>query len=440
MDSVPGEGSTFWFEVPLEQSDGDGGDGLSAGATLTGLRVLVVDDNATNRLVLESQLRSWKMAPDSVGGAREALDRCAEASRAGKPFDVVVLDLCMPEVSGLDLARMITADPGLSGTSLIMLSSDPQVDPADLAAAGVGEWLTKPVRSSEFYNRLVRLRAGSEPRVPEWPSPVPAPARKAARGRVLVVEDNTVNQLVAREMVGKLGYDVDVVSDGREAVAAVAAGSYAAVLMDCHMPVMDGYAATRTIRGTGAADGLPIIAMTAGATDEDRERCLAAGMDDFLTKPVDLAELKAALERWVAPPPPDAAESPGPAVQDPAVPDPAASPALDEARLTVLRQLGPQDGLGLLPAAAEAFLDDVPSTLKELRHAMTTAPDRTAVRNAAHKLRGSAGNIGAAPAAALCAELEATAGGTAGLELLDRLIAELDRVDVALRRALAGEA
>jgi CheY-like chemotaxis protein/HPt (histidine-containing phosphotransfer) domain-containing protein len=314
------------------------------------------------------------------------------------------------------------------------------VDPADLAAAGVGEWLTKPVRSSEFYNRLVRLRSGSAPRVPERPSPVPELAGKAARGRVLVVEDNTVNQLVAREMVGKLGYDVDVVSDGREAVAAVAAGSYAAVLMDCHMPVMDGYAATRTIRGAGEADGLPIIAMTAGAMDEDRERCLAAGMDDFLTKPVDLAALESALERWVALPPSDAAEPPGPAAPDPAVPDPAAPPALDEARLTVLRQLGPQDGLGLLPAAAEAFLDDVPSTLKELRHAMTTTPDRAAVRNAAHKLRGSAGNIGAAVAASLCAELEATGGGTEGLELLDRLGAELDRVDAALRRALAGEA
>ncbi|WP_400159697.1 PAS domain S-box protein [Arthrobacter sp. BPSS-3] len=440
LESVQGEGSTFWFEIPLEQADDDGGDGLSAGATLAGLRVLVVDDNATNRLVLESQLRSWKMAPDSAGSARDALDRCAEARSAGMPFDVVVLDLCMPEVSGLDLARMITADPGLSGTSLIMLSSDPQVDPADLAAAGVGEWLTKPVRSSEFYNRLVRLRAGSAPRVPERPSPVPEPAGKAARGRVLVVEDNTVNQLVAREMVGKLGYDVDVVSDGREAVAAVAAGSYAAVLMDCHMPVMDGYAATRTIRGAGEADGLPIIAMTAGAMDEDRERCLAAGMDDFLTKPVDLAALEAALERWVALPPSDAAEPPGPAVPDPVVLDPAVPPALDEARLTVLRQLGPQDGLGLLPAAAEAFLDDVPSTLKELRHAMTTTPDRAAVRIVAHKLRGSAGNIGAAVAASLCAELEATGGGTEGLELLDRLGAELDRVDAALRRALAGEA
>ncbi|MHA7302323.1 response regulator [Pseudarthrobacter sp. MDT1-22] len=289
---------------------GGSGLGLAISRRLTGVRVLVVDDNATNRLVLESQLRTWNMDPDTVGDARAALDRCRDAAFAGRPFDVVVLDMCMPEMAGLELARAISADGVLAPTSLIMLTSTPQMDPAELAAAGVREWLMKPVRSSELYDRLLRLRGGTQ--VAERLSARGVPEKQSipSRGRVLVVEDNEVNQLVAREMVKRLGYLVDVVPDGAEAVSAIAAVSYAAVLMDCHMPVMDGIEATRTIRKGEVTGHLPIIAMTAGALDEDRERCLAAGMDDYLTKPVDPAALEATLDRWVPPAPRLAGEAP----------------------------------------------------------------------------------------------------------------------------------
>nr|WP_256473082.1 PAS domain S-box protein [Pseudarthrobacter sp. MDT3-26] len=313
LTSAPGEGSTFWIVLPLQPAVDAGGIDEAAVRfpdLLTGVRVLVVDDNATNRLVLESQLRTWNMDPDTVGDARAALDRCRDAAFAGRPFDVVVLDMCMPEMDGLELARAISADGVLAPTSLIMLTSTPQMDPAELAAAGVREWLMKPVRSSELYDRLLRLRGGTQ--VAERLSARGVPEKQSipSRGRVLVVEDNEVNQLVAREMVKRLGYLVDVVPDGAEAVSAIAAVSYAAVLMDCHMPVMDGIEATRTIRKGEVTGHLPIIAMTAGALDEDRERCLAAGMDDYLTKPVDSAALEATLDRWVPPAPRLAGEAP----------------------------------------------------------------------------------------------------------------------------------
>ncbi|KRE78946.1 PAS domain S-box protein [Arthrobacter sp. Soil762] len=310
LTSAPGEGSTFWFVLPLQPAAASVGSEEAAVRSpdlLTGVRVLIVDDNATNRLVLETQLRAWNMDADTVGDARTALDRCRQAVIAGRPFEVVVLDMCMPEMDGLELARAIRADRVLAPASLIMLTSSPQLDPAELAAAGVREWLMKPVRSSELYDRLLRLSGGAQTAEGLAARRMPEVQSLPSRGRILVVEDNEVNQLVAREMVKRLGYLVDVVPDGAEAVSAVAAAPYAAVLMDCHMPVMDGFEATRTIRKSDGTKHLPIIAMTASALDEDRERCLAAGMDDYLTKPVDPAALEAALDRWVPPAPGGAA-------------------------------------------------------------------------------------------------------------------------------------
>ncbi|PTT61999.1 hybrid sensor histidine kinase/response regulator, partial [Arthrobacter sp. HMWF013] len=315
LESVPGEGSTFWFRIPLPVAPAATGPVPTAGF-LTGLRVLVVDDNATNRLVLESQLRGWKLVPEAVPDARSALVRARESAAAGEPFDLAVLDLCMPETDGLELARTIKADPKLADIELIMLTSTMQVNGASITDAGVREWLMKPVRSSEFYNRLMRLMSARELHTLGEPAPhgashaasgaarEPAPGdlspEDASRGHILVVEDNEVNQLVARATVTKFGYSVDVVADGAEAVAATAGTLYDAVLMDCHMPVMDGFEATRIIRTRdGMHSRLPIIAMTAGALDGDRERCLAAGMDDYLAKPVDAAELEATLARWV---------------------------------------------------------------------------------------------------------------------------------------------
>jgi CheY-like chemotaxis protein len=251
---------------------------------------------------------------------------------------------------------------------------------------------------------------------------IPVTISQPSRGLILVVEDNEVNQLVARSMVAKLGYEADVVADGSEAVAATAATEYAAVLMDCHMPVMDGFEATKAIRARH--DGrrrLPVIAMTAGALDEDRERCLAAGMDDYLTKPVDVDKLERVLSRWI----PETSKEGGGTVLDPA-------------RLETLRDLGPADGLGLLPAAAEAFRQDIQPSLEALRHALDNG-SRDTFRHVAHKLKGAAANIGAARAARMCEELErsSSSGGPVDPALLAGLEAELGLVDKALDHALS---
>ena len=454
MKSVPGQGSTFWFRIPLPVAP-PSTDPLPTADILTNMRALVVDDNATNRLVLESQLRGWKLQPHAVPDAKTALDSARKAAERGEPFDLAVLDLCMPGTNGLELARAIKADPALASIELIMLTSTMQINGSAIADAGVREWLMKPVRSSEFYNRLIRLMSTSEQRPPterlagrtssamrDLTGTGPSHQRPV-RGRLLVVEDNEVNQLVARSTVGKFGYAVDVVANGADAVAAVETTEYDAVLMDCHMPVMDGFEATGIIRSREDGNSrLPIIAMTAGALDGDRERCLAAGMDDYLAKPVDSADLETVLARWV----PDKVGSYLPE-QPLAVtgghPSPTSGRArqgLDKSRLATLRDLGPSDGLGLLPAAAEAFRNDVPDRIAFLHQAINDN-DGPALAQAAHALRGAAANIGATTVAALCGKLEAmgSAGnhGHAG-QLVSRLEAELAHVNIELDRALDG--
>ncbi|MGM9473381.1 response regulator [Pseudarthrobacter sp. YS3] len=422
--SAPGQGSTFWFTVPLPAAAPDDDSALDAPAPLTGLRVLVVDDNATNRLVLESQLASWGMIPESVDSAERAATRLREETAAGRPYDIAVLDMCMPGTNGLELAHEISTDQELGSVRLVMLTSSMQVTSAELRAAGIGQWLTKPVRSSDFYDRLMRIMAPE--RAPSLRPGPPAPAQPvpATRGRILVVEDNEVNQLVARSMAARLGYAVDVVSDGAQAVTATAELNYAAVLMDCHMPVMDGFEATRAIRRRdGGFRHLPIIAMTAGALEEDRDKCMAAGMDAFLTKPVDMERLGELLAEWV-----------------PSVSSPASGPALDPERLEVLRGLGPSDGQGLLPDAAEVFRVGVQVSLISLRRALSDG-DGDALEQAAHKLKGAAANIGAIRAAAMCGELERGAARNVesdATELLARLEDELELVDTALRAAVDG--
>ncbi|MGW9414560.1 response regulator [Arthrobacter cupressi] len=447
LESTPGSGSTFWIAVPLPVADPEALPVQPPYGQTEGLRVLVVDDNASNRMILEAQLAGWKMQTDAVGGGRHALKRAREEAAAGRPYDIAVLDMCMPEMDGVELARLLSADEELKAMKLILLTSTTQVDRQELQAAGIREWLTKPVRSSEFYDRLIRLIAG-----PRVPAPAAAPAAepgedRGGEGLVLVVEDNEINKLVARSMVAKLGYGVEVVSDGAEAVAATSSKHYDAVLMDCHMPVLDGFEATRIIRAR-ATDGsrLPIIAMTAGAMDEDRERCLAAGMDDYLSKPVDEGKLRSVLAQWITrkaqdgrPPAPRAAGSGPEAVPVAAgallLPD-LAGPVLDPERLATLRSLGPADGRGLLPAAAQAFKGEILPSLEEIKAA--AADGGEALGRAAHKLKGAAANIGATRAVGLCLQLERLGSGSsgAGLETIELLEAELTLVAEALDEAL----
>ncbi|WP_415854446.1 response regulator [Sinomonas sp. G460-2] len=429
LTSQPGAGSVFWVAVPVSLALEEGSAPEPAPAQLgSDVRVLVVDDNATNRLVLVRQLAAWGVEPEAVGDADTALERLCAAALEGLPFELAILDLCMPGTNGLDLATAIRDDAGLASIPVIILTSGGQPDRAQFERAGVREWLSKPVRSSELYDRVCRLlesATASSHLAPQVLAP-----RGQARGRILVVEDNEVNQLVAKGMAERLGYAVDLVSDGAQAVRATERAEYAAVLMDCHMPVMDGFDSTREIRARGGQGAsLPIIAMTAGASDEDRERCLAAGMDDYLAKPVDLERLEAVLDHWTSL---ESDSGRSAATSQPAL---ATNAAVDGERLDLLRSLGS----GVLAATVEAFQREADAGLERLRRASATGSDD--LHKAAHKLKGSVGNIGAVRAAELCEELEELGrqGSAPAPDQLAELEAELERVNESLRQALLSE-
>jgi PAS domain S-box-containing protein len=263
-----------------------------------GMAVLVVDDNATNRLILHEQLLAWHLRPQLADNGAAALLQLHQAAATGTPFPLALLDVNMPAMDGLELARHIKDSPELSGTHLVVLTST-DVTSAELDSAHIAAHLNKPVRSAQLHDCLSRVLqpVGRGPCPDETGS---IERRQPGRGRVLVVEDNAINQLVARGLLDRLGFVSDLAGNGHEALAALERTTYAAVLMDCQMPEMDGYTATAEIRRReGKARHLPIIAMTAGALAGDEERCLAAGMDAYLPKPIDSLQLEAVLARWV---------------------------------------------------------------------------------------------------------------------------------------------
>ena len=297
VNSSAGAGSTFWFTLPLEVSRQVAVTAPRPPSSLTGLSVLVVDDNATNRTILHDQLRHWGMSVNVVDGAEPALELLREAARTRRPYDLGLLDLCMPDVDGLELARRIAAEPALAGTTLVMMTSGPTVTEAEARVASIAAALTKPVLMSRMRLTLERVVAD---RAPVEPAATPDPTGTESRGVVLVVDDSEVNQLVAVGLLSHLGYAAEVVEDGRQAVEVVNHRPFDAILMDVQMPVMDGYQATQEIRRReNGGRRTPIIAMTAAVGDGERERCLAAGMDDYLAKPIQKNAVLAILQRWV---------------------------------------------------------------------------------------------------------------------------------------------
>jgi two-component system sensor histidine kinase/response regulator len=305
--SEPGRGSTFWFAVPLERSDAVPELLPAPRAELTGVRVLIVDDSQTNRTILERQIASWGMHAVSASDGSSALAMLRAGHATGRPFDLAVLDLQMPGMDGLELATQIRSIAALALLPMVMLTSiGMHGREAAFRQSGIAAALTKPVREPQLLSALTEAltaRSGNilaaRRRAPM--SGAPATLRTVGnRPRVLVAEDNPVNQRVAVRMLERLGLGADVAADGREAVQSFGRQPYAAILMDCQMPELDGFEATARIRAREGHDRhTPIIAMTASAMRGDRERCLAAGMDDYLSKPVTIASLRTVLERWL---------------------------------------------------------------------------------------------------------------------------------------------
>ena len=434
VDSRLGQGSTFWVRLPF----GEASEPVSATAqvrtcSLDGTRMLVVDDNQTNRLVLTSQLRAWGIAADPAADASEGLALLRRAA-AATPYDLVLVDMLMPGVDGLEMARVVGGDRRLAGTRLLLISSVP-VEGEVVTRAGFVAGLTKPVRLSHLYDALARAVT---PAVREKDGVAPSSPTDAprSRGTVLIVEDHAINQEVAKGMVARLGYGSDVAADGIEALDALERRHYDAVLMDCHMPVMDGYDATAEIRRREAGRRhVPIFALTASALVEDRDKCIAAGMDDYLAKPVKQHELEAMLARWLW-------------VADGA-PEDAAGGSSSPARTQAVLDMEQFESLGELATASgdpdfltrlvDQYLVGARARLAELREAARRG-DLAALEAAAHGLRGSSASMGAAALAAECEALEAAAGAgrMVGPGALDRLAAELQRAAAALRAHTSG--
>jgi len=308
VDSVEGEGSTFWFTALFAPVVGQRQPLYSAPAAIKGKRVLAVDDNSTNRKVLLGQLLQFGVEPMCVGSADEALRVMRQAHAAGQPFDAALLDHQMPDCDGADLGRAIVRDEKLKSTRLVLLTSSGQRgDDRLFADIGFAGYLLKPVTQRDLTDVLKLVLAKH---AEEWHSqtqPIVTQhqlhaQRAQTRNHILLAEDNLVNQKIAVRLLEKLGYRVDVVADGRAAVDSWQTGRYDLILMDCQMPDLDGYAATREIRRIeNGKRHIPIVALTAHAMQGADEQCKTAGMDDYLSKPIDRVLLEATIARFLTP-------------------------------------------------------------------------------------------------------------------------------------------
>lgn len=301
VDSESGTGSTFWFEIPMQK--GEGISGLLSHDILKGKRVLIVDDNETNRKVLEFLLDAWDMIHVSVADAFSALEKLAEYYDSGDTFDMVLLDMMMPGMDGRELAEKIKSDVRYDNVYLIMLTSVDQVDDDVRSGNSIFDsYMTKPIRQSALFNNILKLFSQETfPVVRKIESKISAAGKR--KERILVVEDNLINQKVAVGMLKKFGFDSTVVNNGQEAVDILQQEHFDLVFMDCNMPVMDGFSATEAVRSneTGS-EHTTIIAMTANAMQGDRERCMDVGMDDYVTKPIKKDSLTEVLQRWLPAP------------------------------------------------------------------------------------------------------------------------------------------
>ena len=441
VDSAPGSGSTFWFTVTFDKQPGQPAlDARSAAiGLLTGVRALIIESSSVNRGILKAQMGNWGMSMRVTDTAKQALDLLNDAAARGVPYDLAVVDLAVPGGDPLELARTIRTKALLAGLRLLLLTRR-HGDVAEAREAGFDACLVKPVRQTALYECLVNMMAG---RPQEGPMPRPAVPLNAApatgnRGRILLVEDNVINQQVAIGILQIQGYEVAVANNGREALEAHAQTPFDLVLMDCHMPEMDGFEATRAIRAREQAGGgrrLPIVALTANAMAHDREECLEAGMDDHLSKPFSMAKLQEMLDRWISAKP--AAE---PTVAELAAQATAkAAEVLDREVLDRLAQvLEPE----LVSRVLNLYLAELPGLVEKLREAVR-AGDGAGLRNAAHSLKSCSQNIGARALGRYCSEIEACLRRGEKKEaerVLENIEAEHDCVQTALSAELDGMA
>nr|WP_286208721.1 response regulator [Azospirillum sp. A1-3] len=422
VDSQPGSGSTFWVTIPLKRGAGSAHPPTPAG-DWAGRRLLLVDDIAVNRDLLTRQIDGFGIVTETAENGEQALYRLIAAARNGKPFDAAILDHRMPGLTGPELARRIRSIPELAGIRLALASSQ-RLEGQEPDRAPVDTHLPKPIRFSTLCQCLARLLEPQPPAdsLASGPHPLPASATATAkiaplpirgpvemaavakadapsaqqpeakqRARVLVAEDNPVNQQLTLALLRRAGHSAEAVSNGEEAVEAVTSRPYDLVLMDVQMPVMDGLTATRRIRRlSGPAARIPVVALTANAMQGDAAICLEAGMDDYLSKPINARKLLDTIARFVVPAADDTADGGG---QAPAPPQPPSEPepaTVNAEKIDELRDALGGDGFALL---LETFFSDSPQHLDLLRAAIARG-DCAGIEREAHILKGSAANVG----------------------------------------------
>ena len=420
VESASGVGSTFWFKLPFEkQSLSEQSPAASLRESLAGLRMLMVESSATHRRILHQHFQEWDIRDDQASTTAEAFDLIQAAAKAGHPYPLLLIDIDMPETDGLSLAQTVKGDPQLASSRIVMLTTLlNRLNTTTMKATGISACVVKPVRQSRLLECLVDVMSASGA-VSAQPAEAEdgATRRTADRAvsqniRILLAEDNVVNQRVALKQLKKLGFSADSVSNGNEVLSALQRVPYDIIIMDCQMPEMDGYEVTRRIRQGGSDSYIHlkaapyVIALTANAMSGDRERCLALGMNDYLTKPLHLHELDAVLQRALLRISLPSASTAPPASSEPDVLDRTVINGLKE-----LREPGQPDPLREL---VELFLKDAQPRLEQMDKAASSG-DMPKLASAAHTLKGSASNLGARRLSSLAAILEKQAkAGEAG--------------------------
>jgi CheY-like chemotaxis protein len=400
--SQPGKGSEFWFTARFSKQTRSQPDARPP-SELVGVRVLVVDDNATNRGMVKDQLEAWGMRPSGAGDGASALQLIGEAAQAQDPFQVLLVDHQMPGMDGKGLGQKVIEDARLPRPTLILMTSLARKDETrHLTKAGFGAHLLKPIRQAELLQCLAAA-VGPANDARRVPSPDPTRESRWPQRRILVAEDNVANQQVTLGILRKLGLRADAVANGREAIEAMRTVPYDLVLMDVHMPELDGLTATRTILlgNTGILNSaVPIIAMTAGTTPEDRQECWDAGMNDYIAKPVTVEAVTRVLERWfreVDMPnatPPKVGELP---------PSPeAATPAIFVESTLLDRLMGDRDAAR---GIAEGFLQDLPKQLESLDGYLARG-DAKGIERQAHTIKGAAAAVSGLALADVASNME----------------------------------
>src|SRR6266571_99544 len=434
VESVLGTGSTFWFTSRFEKQETQDSRAAPMGM-LTGVRALIVESSVINGGILHSQMSNWGMTNRVAATPEQAIDLLAQAAARNAPYDIAIIDLGLPGMDALELARTIRARADIAKLRLVMLTHR-QVDMQNARDAGIDACLAKPVRQTVLYECLVNVMA-CQPQEAVAPRDVREPVNTAPagiRGNILLVEDNLINQQVALGILQIQGYSVTVVNNGREALDAHAQGAFDLILMDCHMPEMDGFEATREIRGrerSSIGKRVPIIALTANAMAQDREECLSTGMDDHLSKPFSMQTMQDMLHRWI----PQAASTKSEAAAELAARGPAkAAEVLDR---QVLDQLSTLLKPERLARAINFYLVESPKLIQKLKQA-AAANDAPEIVRSAHSLKSSSANLGASVLSRYCEDIEASAR-RADAEEACKLFAKIETEYGCVQTALTAE-